>query len=200
MARNMYTIHSVTLAQKLIWNFSLQHDLVLWIVDFLTNKCQQVFVNMSSARAVTYTGSPQGCVLSPLLYILYTDDCHSNRENSYLIKFADDSALLSLLLGTRDGHHVALDDFTEWCDEPYLDLNVNKTKEVIVDFRRYTYGAIQIRGETVEIVHSYKYLGMIMWTLAIPPTSTHIHSLLLVKTLLLLICRCCFLIVPTHHQ
>ena len=57
---------------------------------------------------------------------------------------------------------MALDDFTEWCDEPYLDLNVNKTKEVIVDFRRYTYGAIQIRGETVEIVHSYKYLGMIM--------------------------------------
>ena len=100
MARNMYTIHSVTLAQKLIWNFSLQHDLVLWIVDFLTNKCQQVFVNMSSARAVTYTGSPQGCVLSPLLYILFPDNCSGNQENSYFFKSADDSALLSFLLGT----------------------------------------------------------------------------------------------------
>ena len=99
-----------------------------------------MFVNiLSSTRAVTCTGSPQGCVLSPLLYILYSDDCRSNQGNSYLVRFADDSALLSLLLGIRDGHHVALDDFTEWCDEPYLDLNVNKTKEVTVDFRRQGY-------------------------------------------------------------
>ena len=98
----------------MISNFSLQHDLVLWIVDFLTNRCQQVFVNMlSSVRAVTCTGSPLGCVLSPLLYIMYTDDCRSIQENSYLVGFADDRALLSLLQGTQDGHSAALDDFTE---------------------------------------------------------------------------------------
>ena len=72
--------------------------------------------------------------LSPLSYILYMDDCHSNQENSYLVKFADDSALLSLL-GTQDGHGAGLYDFTEWCDKSYLDLNVNKTKEMTVDFK-----------------------------------------------------------------
>ena len=41
---------------------------------------------------------PPGLVLSSLLYIMYTDDCRSNQENSYLVKFADDSALLYLLL------------------------------------------------------------------------------------------------------
>ena len=63
----------------------------------------------------------------------------------------------------QDGHGAALDDFTEWCDEPYLDLNVSKTKEMIVDFRRqgHTLGGIQIHGEAVEIAHSYKYLGTI---------------------------------------
>ena len=67
------TIQPHILAQKLISNFSLQPDLVLWIVDFLADSCQQVFVNMlSSVQAVTCTGSPQGCVLSLLLYILYT--------------------------------------------------------------------------------------------------------------------------------
>ena len=57
-----------------------------------------MFTNRESPRAVTCTGSPHGCAISPLLYILYTDDCRSNQENSYLVTFGDDSALLSLLL------------------------------------------------------------------------------------------------------
>ena len=88
------------------------------LLNFLTDRCQQVFVNMlSSVQSVTCTESPQGCVLTPLLYILYTDDCRSNQENSYLFKFADHSALLSLLQGTQGGHGAALDDFIDWCDD-----------------------------------------------------------------------------------
>ena len=67
---------------------------------------------------------------------MHTDDCRSNQENSYLVKFADDSALLFLLQGMQDGHGAALEDFTKWCDESYLDPNVSKTKEIIADFRR----------------------------------------------------------------
>ena len=115
---------------------------------------------------------------------MYTDDCRSNQENSYLVKFADDSALLYLLLWTQDGHGAALsdfiewcddftewcddftewcDDFTEWCDESYLELNVNQTKEMIADIRRrrHTDRAVEIDDEKVEIIHSYKYLGTI---------------------------------------
>ena len=53
---------------------------------------------------------------------------------------------------------AALGDFTEWCDESKLDLNVSKTKEMIADCRRrgHTLGGIQIHGEAAEIVHSYK--------------------------------------------
>ena len=127
---------------------------------------------------------PPGLVLSSLLYIMYTDDCRSNQENSYLVKFADDNALLYLLLGTQDGHGAALsdftewcddftewcddftewcDDFTEWCDESYLELNMNRPQEMIADIRRrrHTDRAIEIHDEKVEIVHSYKYLGTI---------------------------------------
>ena len=94
---------------------------------------------------------------------MYIDDCRSNQESSYLVTFADDSALLSLLLGTQDGHGAAPDDFTEWCDESHLDLNVNNAKETTADFRRrrHTHRAIQVHDEKVEIAHSYKYLGMI---------------------------------------
>ena len=54
-------------------------------------------------------------------------------------------------------------DFTEWCVESYLDLNVNKTKEMIVDFRRrgHTHRAIQIHDEKVKIVYLYKYISIL---------------------------------------
>ena len=61
---------------------------------------------LCSVRAVTCTGSPQGVGLL-LLYMMHTDDCHSNQDNSYLVKFADDSAVLSLLKGTQNGHPAA---------------------------------------------------------------------------------------------
>ena len=42
--------------------------------------------------------------------------------------------------------------------ESHLNLDLNKTKKIMVDFKRlrHTHGAIQILSETVEIVHSYK--------------------------------------------
>ena len=72
-----------------------------------TNVCEYVVLSAS-------------CVLSPLLYILYSDDCRSNQGNSYLVRFADHSALLSLLLGTQAGHGASLDDFLSWCDKSCL--------------------------------------------------------------------------------
>ena len=61
------------LANKLVSYFSLDNHLVLWIIDFLTNRLQRVFVNgCFSELSLSCTGSPQGCVLSPLLFILYT--------------------------------------------------------------------------------------------------------------------------------
>ena len=72
-----------------------------------------MFVNTVSSDSdqseMSLVMDPWG-VLSILLYILYTDDCHSNLENSCLVKFADisdNSALLSLLLGTQDAHGVS---------------------------------------------------------------------------------------------
>ena len=67
---------------------------------------------------------------------------------------------------------------TSWCKESNLSLNVSKTKEVIVDFRRgkrTTHVPLMIEGTPVEIVDSYKYLGVhitknLRW-------DTHISSL-----------------------
>ena len=51
-----------------------------------------------------------------------------------------------------------------WCNDNHLLLNVSKTKEIVVDFRRYPPPPplLVISAEEVEIVGEYKYLGSII--------------------------------------
>ncbi len=66
---------------------------------------------------------------------------------------------------------------TSWCQDNCLSLNVSKTKELIVDFRKRQqrpYTPLMISGTPVEKVSSFKYLGVnisedLTWT-------THIQT------------------------
>jgi len=89
--------------------------------------------------------------------------CQSGYENRILIKFADDTAIVSLLQGDESGHPL-VEDFVTWCDDSYLKLNTTKTKDMIIDFRTRTVDHVTtiIKGQTVEQVESFKYLGTII--------------------------------------
>ncbi len=66
------TIVTATLVAKL-QTLGLNRSLCSWILDFLTGRSQVVRMgNNTSSPLSLNTGAPQGCVLSPLLYSLYT--------------------------------------------------------------------------------------------------------------------------------
>ena len=48
-----------------------------------------------------------------------------------------------------------------WCQDNNLSLNVSKTKELIVDYRKWRarHAPIHIDGAVVEQVNSFKFLG-----------------------------------------
>ncbi|KAK3548134.1 hypothetical protein QTP70_004875 [Hemibagrus guttatus] len=83
------------------------------------------------------TGSPQGCVLSPLLFSLYTNGCTSGHQSVKLLKFADDTTLIGLISdGDDSAYRGEIDRLVSWCSMNNLELNSLKTVEMIVDFRK----------------------------------------------------------------
>jgi hypothetical protein len=63
-------------------SLGLNTSLCNWILDFMTAHPQVVRVgNNTSTTLILNTGAPQGCVLSPLLYSLFTHDCTARLQH-----------------------------------------------------------------------------------------------------------------------
>jgi len=99
-----------------------------WINSFLTDRLQLVRLGKytSSTRTMS-TGAPQGCVLSPLLFSLYTNNCTSKDPSVKLLKFADDTTLIGLIQdGDESAYRQEVKGLAVWCS---LNLELNTFKE-----------------------------------------------------------------------
>ncbi|KAI3365706.1 hypothetical protein L3Q82_010151, partial [Scortum barcoo] len=96
------------------------------------NTIQPAATGVLSDVVVSDTGAPQGTVLSPFLFTLYTTDFQYNSESCHLQKFSDDSAVVGCIREGRGGR------------------------------KKMPSQPLRIRGEVVEEVEDYKYLGVVI--------------------------------------
>ena len=83
------------------------------------------------------TGAPQGWVLSPVLYSLFTHHCVARHDYNILIKFADDTSVVGLITDNNDpAYREEVRDMAVWCQDNNLSLNLSNTKQLIVDYRK----------------------------------------------------------------
>ena len=92
------------------------------LTQFLSNRSQYVLVDGYRSKLVNVvSGVPQGSVLGPLLFLLYTSELFSILENK-LIGYADDSTLIAVV--PSPGVRVAVAEslnhdlvrVNTWCD------------------------------------------------------------------------------------
>ena len=113
---------------------NVNSNIIKWIYDYLTGRPQYVKLGgFHSDLICTHTGAPQGCVLSPFLFTLYTNDCLSSFNNCSILKYADDTVIIGNITNDDISNYTQqVDMFVQWCDSHFLNLNVKKTMEILL--------------------------------------------------------------------
>ena len=116
-------------------------------------------------------GVKQGCVLSPILFNIFTSDLpeifdascdpiHLNNLNLSCLMFADDLVIFSQ---SHSGLQNCLDKLGLYCEKWFLTVNLSKTKIMIFNhsgriLRRFSF---TFMNNPISIAESYCYLGIL---------------------------------------
>lgn len=142
-----------------------------WFRSYLTRRKQMTEVKYTTKGLTCQTtsglqtvtrGVPQGSVLGPVLFILYTNDFPRYMENySSTVMYADDTVLLLSKKQQEDleiAAYTAVNMAVQYCHGNDLVVNEKKTKQLILGRHKDTTG----RLPEVEESTSSKYLGVII--------------------------------------
>ena len=160
----------------IIWKLknlcNISDPIVKWIYEFLKNRTQRIKIwgTVSNWRK-TKSGGPQGSVLLPLLFIMFSSDIpidtEIDQEKCRGAGFVDDI----VIYGTGEVHdqiknlNERLLNIYDWSNKWGIDFNVEKCKSItftkknrLVQYDRRLY----MGGVIFKKVHYYKYLGIFL--------------------------------------
>jgi len=92
---------------------------------------------------------------SPVSLPVHTSDFRYSSQSCHLQRFSVDSAVVGCISKRQESEYRSVvDSFVEWCGLNHLQLNISKTKELVVDFRKQSTlpKPVSIRGTDVDIV------------------------------------------------
>jgi len=107
-------------------------------------------------------GVPQGSVLGPVLYLLFTSDL-SKLENNIVATFADDTAILAVGSsneGSTGELQTAINKIQKWTKKWHIQLNESKLVHINFTNRCCEHIPVTINNQKVQYANTAKYLGM----------------------------------------
>ena len=149
-----------------ISKLNISGNMYHWIKDFLTDRTFQVKVgNSLSSRFKLEHGTPQGSVISPLLFLLMINDFPETTENVKNAIFADDC---SIWKSGRDENILItnlqknLDNIFKWCEMWGFSLSKDKTIAVLFSNKTaINKKGLHISGSQIAWKSEVKFLGII---------------------------------------
>ena len=105
------------------------------------------------------SGVPQGTKLGPWLFILMINDLRPSGSDVW--KYVDDTTLAEVVpRGGQSGIQVAVNAVEQWSTINKLQVNVDKCKELVIDFKKvkHHFDAITVNSQELERRDSVKLL------------------------------------------
>jgi len=153
------------LMQKLI-TLGVNSKMLGFINNFINNRTFQVKVNETlSEKKILENGTPQGSVISPILFLVMINDLKVSDPKTQQSIFADDSAIYRsgpnqqrVQNKIQDG----LDEIEKWCIKWGFKLSAQKSVIVVFSNKKVNMQhPFTINDEIIEIKGSAKFLGVI---------------------------------------
>lgn len=178
-----------------LYNLGVRGLSLDWIKSYLQNRTQRVknkCNNILSGPIEVNLGIPQGSVLGPILYILYTNSITKTFTNLNISMYADD---VSLIFENRTLNDLEIDSFLkltnlfQYFNNNNLHVNANKSNCINFSKSNQSDQNVNILMNDFEITceSEAKYLGLIIddslsWTPHINALCTKVSSQLFLLT------------------
>lgn len=177
-SRAFDTINTTLLLSKLAY-YGFDPRTINWFATYLSGRSQRVEVKnnegfvMSSREVLTTRGVPQGSILGPILFILYSADIVKSISNCKFHLYADD---LQIYTSFKPEHtdlavetlNQDLDQIAQWARINSLVLNPIKSKYLVLGTKHgiantlFHNPQVRILQENIARVEEARNLGILM--------------------------------------
>ena len=166
------TIDHQILLQRLKYTFGIDGVVLKWFTSYLENRNQYVLIDQlkSDLSSLTF-GVPQGSVLGPVLFTMYTQPLSDilNKNRCDYHKFADDTQLSKREVPSAFPLAVVciencIEEVSLWMKRNKLKLNPEKTEFISIGTKsklnNLNVNNVHVGGKALKTVSSVKNLGV----------------------------------------